>query len=133
LPPSVAANLFGRLELRRLLVHAPDFQAVFLEQIHDAQRQRVVRADDGEINFHFLREREQPRQIFRADVDTFDRRAVAGEVFLRNAGVARRAPHLRGVRRLCQFPDEGVFASARTDDENFHVKSCPQITRTAAD
>ena len=111
---------FGRLELRRLLVRPPDAQAVFLEQIHDAQRQRIVRPDDGEVGFLFLREREQLRQIFRADVDAFDRRAVFREAFLRDAGVARRAPHLRDVRRLRQFPDQRVLASARTDDENFH-------------
>ena len=64
----------GRLELRGFLVHAPDSQAVFLEQIHDAQRQRIVRTDDGEINFLFLRECEQLGQILRADVDAFDRR-----------------------------------------------------------
>ena len=58
----------GRLELRGFLVHAPDLQAVFLEQIHDAQRERIVRADDGEFNFLFLREGQQFRQIFRADV-----------------------------------------------------------------
>ena len=95
---------------------------MFLEQIHDAQRERIVRADDGEINFLFLREGEQLGQIFRADVDAFDQCAVFGEPFLRDAGVARRAPHLRGVRRLRQFPDQRVFASARTDDEEFHFE-----------
>ena len=52
---------------------APDAQAVFLEQIHDAERERIVRADDGEIDFLFLREGEQLGQIFRAEVDAFDR------------------------------------------------------------
>ena len=119
----------GRLELRGLLVRPPDAQAVFLEQIHDAQRQRIVRADDREFDFLFLREREQLRQIFRADVHAFDRRAVFGEAFLRDAGVARRAPHLRDVRRLRQFPDQRVFAPARTDDENV---SLPADYRTGS-
>ena len=30
---------------------------------------------------------------------------LAGQTFLRNAGVARRAPQLRGVRRLGQLPN----------------------------
>ena len=40
---------FGGLELGGLPVRAPDAQPVFLPQIHDAQRQRIVRADDGEV------------------------------------------------------------------------------------
>ena len=103
-------------------------QAVFLEQIHDAQRQRVVRADDGEINFLLLREGEQLRQIFRAELTHSTSCAVFRESFLRDAGVARRAPHLRDVRRLRQFPDQRVFASARTDDENFHFERLLQPT-----
>ena len=110
--------------MRGFLVHAPDAQTVFLEQIHDAQRERIVRPDDGEFDFLFPRECEQLRQILRADVDAFDRVAqpfAPGEPahFLRDAGVARRAPHLRDMRRLREFPHERVFASARTDDAEF--------------
>ena len=69
----VLGENLGRLELRGLLVRPPDAQAVFLEQIHDAQRERIVRPDDGEIDFLFLREREQLGQILRADVHALDR------------------------------------------------------------
>ena len=81
----------GRFELRGLLVHAPNFPTVLLKQIHDAQRERVVRADHGEINFIFLRECEQFRQIFGADIDALNRRRIFPEPFLRDAGVARCA------------------------------------------
>ena len=70
---SLGENL-GRFELRRLLVHAPDSQAVLLEQIHDAERQRIVRPDDGKIHFLLLREGKQLGQILRTDVDAFHRR-----------------------------------------------------------
>ena len=42
--------------------------------------------------------------------------AVFGQPLLRDAGVAGRAPHLRGVRRLREFPDQRVLASAGADD-----------------
>ena len=45
-----------------------------------------------------LREGAQAGQILRAEVDALDRRAVLGQAFLGDAGVARRAPHLRDVR-----------------------------------
>jgi hypothetical protein len=76
----------------RLSGSRPKSSVPFLEQIHDAERQRIVRPDDGEFDFLFPRECQQFRQIFRADVDAFDQRAVLGETFLRDAGVARRAP-----------------------------------------
>src|ERR1019366_6047107 len=108
------------LELRGFLVRPPYSQSVFLEQIHDAERERIVRANDGEVGFLFLRKREQLRQILRAEIHTLDQRRIFGESFLCDARIARRAPHLRDVRRLRQFPNQRVFASARTDDENFH-------------
>ena len=113
---------FGRLELRGFLVRSPDPPAVFLEQIHDAQRQRIVRPDDGEFDFLFLRKGEQLRQIPGAKVHALDERGIFCQPFLCDAGVARRAPQLCDVRRLRQFPHQRVFASARADDKNFHCR-----------
>ena len=103
---------------------------MFLKQIRDAQCQRIVRPDDSEFDFLFLREREEFRQIIRAEIDASDNGIVFREPFLRDAGVARRAPHLRGVRRLREFPDQRVFASARTDDKDFHVKAGRRLRRS---
>ena len=52
---------FGGLELRRLLVRAPDAQPCLLQQIHDAQRQRIVRPDDGEVGPVRLRKGREAR------------------------------------------------------------------------
>jgi hypothetical protein len=91
-----------------------------LKQIHDAQRERIVRPDDGEFDFLFLREREQPGKS-SALMLTHSTARHFWRAFLCDAGVAGRAPHLRDVRRLRQFPNQRVFASARTDDQNFHT------------
>ena len=85
-------------ELSGLLVRAPDAPAVLLPQIHDAQRQRIVRPDDREVGALLLREGTEPGQILRAEVDALDGRAVFRQAFPGDAGIARRAPHLRDVR-----------------------------------
>ncbi len=106
--------------MRGFLVRPPNPQAVFLEQIHDAQRERIVRADDGEFDFLFLREREQFRQIFGANVDAFDRRRFFASRSCAMPALPGAHQICVGVRRLRQFPNQRVFASARTDDQNFH-------------
>jgi hypothetical protein len=111
-----------RLELRRLLVRAPDALTVLLEQIDDAESQRVVRTDDGEGNLVLLCEREQLRQILGADADAFDRRLILRKSLFSDTRVAGRAPHARDVRRLRQLPHQSVLTSARTDDQNIHSR-----------
>src|SRR5215203_5615869 len=54
---------FRRLELRGLLVHAPNAEALRLKQIDDAECERIVRADDTEVRLFLLRERQQARQV----------------------------------------------------------------------
>jgi hypothetical protein len=85
---------FGRFKLCRLLVRPPNPQAVFLEQIHNAERERIVRPDDGEFDFLLLREREQFRQIICADVDALDGFLRFLRSLLFNSRIARRAPNL---------------------------------------
>ena len=99
---------FEDFELRRLLVHAPDLQAVLLKQIHDAKRQRVVRADDGEIHLLLLREREQLGQIFRANVDAFN-------LLIRIVRSSCAMPALPGAHHIC------VTCG---DCASFHTRAC---------
>ncbi len=106
--------------MRGFLVRAPDALAVFLKQIDDAEGERIIRADDGEFDFLFLREREELGQIFGGDINAFDRLPGLLKSLLLNSRVAGRAPHLRDVGRLREFPNERVLASAGTNDENFH-------------
>ena len=67
-----------------------------------------------------LREGAEARQIFGAEVDALDGRAVFRQAFPGDAGIARRAPHPRDVPRLRQFPDQRVLAPAGADDQDFH-------------
>ena len=111
---------FRGLELRGLLVRPPDAQAVLLEQVNNSDRKRVVRPDDRQVDPVLLREIEQLRQILRADANAFDRRLILHQPLQGDAGVGRRTPHPRDVRRLRELPDQGVFPPARTDDEDVH-------------
>ena len=106
--------------MSRLLVWAPDAPTVLLPQIHDAQRQRVVRPDDGEVGAVLPGEGEEAGQVFRAQVNALDGRAVLRQAFAGDAGIAGRAPHLRNMGRLRQFPNQCVLAPAGADDEDFH-------------
>ncbi len=40
-----------------------------------------------------------------------------------HSGIARRAEHFVDDFRLRDFPCEGVFAAARSDNKNFHARS----------
>ena len=109
------------LELGGLAVGPPDAQSVLLEEVHDAQRQGIVGADDGEVGAVFLDEGQQLGQILGVERDTLDGRVVAVEPLLGDAGVAGGAPEVGGVRGLGELPDQGVFAAAGTDHKEFHV------------
>ena len=89
---------------------------MLLEQVHDAERERVVRADDGEVNFRFLREREQCGQIFRADGDAFDTFRRTGSLPVRcfGLGQAGSLPYFllrdAGVALPCDVTVMGIRA-----------------------
>ena len=87
-------------------------QPTRLEQIDDAQAERELGADDGQGDPFGFGERGQPVQIVGRQIDRLG--------MLRDAGVARRAIHLRDVRALPELPDQGVLASAATDDQDLH-------------
>ncbi len=80
----------GGFELGGLLVRAPDAQAVLLPEVHDAERQGIVRPDDGEVGAVFLGEGAQAGQVLRAEVDALDGGAVLAP------GVPGRCRHCRG-------------------------------------
>jgi len=80
--------------------------------INHACRQRRFRADHGELNAFFQRERNQFRN--RSNGDVFQ------PLFRRRAAVAGRDIDLLDARRLLESPGQRMFASAGTDDEEFH-------------
>jgi hypothetical protein len=49
-----------------------------------------------------------------------DGAAIGAEAFKSSAGIAGGTPHLGGEGRLGQFPNHGVFATARADDKQLH-------------
>ena len=101
-----------RFELRGALRGAEDPQAVLLEKIDDARGERVVRADDREVDALILGKLHERRLL-----GDFQRDA-RGE--WRDAGIARRAKNRAHAWRLPEFPDERVFAPAAAEDEDFH-------------
>ena len=98
----------GGLEPGGLLVRAPDAQAILLEQIHDAQGEGVVGADDGEVGALFLGEGEQAGEVFGAEGDAFDGRAVLA----RRSWAMPALPGAHQSRVTC-----GDWAS-------FHTRAC---------
>ncbi len=111
---------FGRLELRALPVRPPDAERVGLEEVHHAQGERVIGTDYRQRRLVFACEREKGGQVIRGDGRALNRGAVAGEAFAGDAGVARGAEQFCNARRLGQFPNQGMLASARADDQNIH-------------
>ena len=111
---------FGGLEPGGFLVWAPDAQTVFVEQVHDAQGQGVVRPDDGEVGAVFPGKGLKGGQVFRAKADALDEGAVLCEAFLCDARVAGGAPEAGDVGGLRQLPNQGVLAAARANDQNLH-------------
>jgi hypothetical protein len=114
----VAEDLFGKrftaFELRGSLIGRENAQAPRLEQVGNAERERQLRADDGEIDIFFDRERGELLDLLNADGDKLGEFA--------NAGAARRAVNFRYARALANFPNQGVLASAAANDQDFHER-----------
>src|SRR5207248_10379789 len=87
-------------------------QPFCFEQIDNPGREWVVWSDNGELNPVSFGKAHELRQIVRGH------RNVLGN-FLR-AGISGRAKDTIGLRRLRQFPRQGVLATSVADDENFH-------------
>jgi hypothetical protein len=64
-------------------------------------------------------------QILSEDLNALDRNAVLGS-FPGNTRIAWSAPYLLGVRRLRQFPHQGVFPATRPNHQNSHAPKFKQ-------
>ena len=108
-------EILRAFELGGGLRGAEDFQPGGAEGIDDARGQRRFGADHGECDVVIA-------------ADEFDQRRNRGQrqvdeaVLGRRAAVAGRDKHLRNTGRLRELPRQGVFASAGTDDKDFHVR-----------
>ena len=87
-------------------------EAGLLEGVHDAEAERDLGADDGEVGAVLLRPGDEPGDVLGGDRDVGGDRG--------GAGVAGGAEKLRGGVVLVQLPGDGVLAAAVSDDENLH-------------
>jgi hypothetical protein len=83
-------------------------QATRLERVDDPVGQRVVRADDRQVDLLIGRPTDQPVDLARADRDQL------GD--LADAVVAGRAEERPAAGALAELPAERVLAPARADD-----------------
>ena len=90
-------------------------EAGLLENIRDSGGQRVIGADDGEVDFFVAGEFQK-----RLRVGDFQRHVARDRGGARVSGSADDFPD---AWRLFQFPGERVFASAAADDEDFHIRA----------
>ena len=87
-------------------------EAGLLEGVHDAEAERDLGADDGEVGAVLLRPGDEPGDVLGGDRDVGGDRG--------GAGVSGGAEELRGGVVLVQLPGDGVLAAAVSDDENLH-------------
>ena len=107
----------GRFQSGRQLARAEAAQAVRGECVGDAEHQRSLRPDDGQIDAFALRKRQQPSHVVRLHGN------VLHPLLALRTGIAGSDEHLRDARRLRGLPGQGMFATATTDHENFHLLS----------
>ena len=124
---SVFGKDFACLHLRRVCRRAERRNALFLQTIHAAQCQRIIRRHADKV--HLL--------VFCQCHNAFYvRRLHFGNAacHLRNARVARRTENLRHVFRFAQFFADGMFAPAAADHQYLHIFSpcLKSLVQTAA-
>ena len=104
---------FAGLEHGRRARGAEDAQTTLAQCVHNAQRERQFGADDGQAGLLGQGDLHHRVQALK----------VGGNAAsdLRDAAVARRAHHFSDSRTALHRPSQGVFAPARTQNQDFHV------------
>ncbi len=100
------------LELRRGARGPEDAQAARAEQIDNAEVERQLRPDDGQVDVLMHRQRGEPIDVAAADGDPSCDSA--------DAGVAGSADDFRHAGFGRQLPGERVLAAAAAHDEDSH-------------
>src|SRR6185295_1876934 len=99
----VLRERLAALYLRAVLAGPEDAHARGPQRVGESRDERVLRADDDEIDLLRLAELEQPRLIVRRE------RTVLG--YLRRPGVSGRCEERLAERTLGDLPAEGVLAA----------------------
>jgi hypothetical protein len=98
--------------------------SLFFQGIDQAEGQRVFRADDHEVCLKLLGGFYQGRDVVGLD----GQKVAEGG----HARVARGDEESRAAGRLFDFPGEGMFAAAGTDEENIHKNHEAKSSKTKA-
>src|SRR5262249_59665019 len=91
-------------------------QSLLREAIDHAERERHLRADDGEVDLPIAGKPGEPFEIVGRERD-------AGRD-VGDAGVPGRAPHSLHLRAPREPPGERVLAAAAADDAGAHARQC---------
>ncbi len=102
----------GAFDFRRAPARSDDAPARGLEHVGDAERERRLGADHGEIHILLLREIEKRIQILGRD------REVSALGFRGGARIARSQEHLGHAGAGGELPGDGVLAAAAADHEH---------------
>jgi len=90
-------------------------QSVFLQCIHHAHGQRIIRSHHGHPDIIAFCKIHNPADIRSADIDTFRQGS--------NAAVPRNTVQLCNPGTLTQFPDQGMFPAASAYHQYLHISS----------
>jgi len=111
-------ELFGKtltaFELRGGFCRTKSAPPATCEFVDYAEHERQFRAHDCKVGLNPIRQGDHRVEIFYVDGETLR--------IVRYAAIAGRAVDFRDPRRLPELPHQGVFASAATDDEDFHSR-----------
>src|ERR1051326_8831442 len=112
LPHELFREDLGAFELRGQAGGAEDREAALLELVDDAEGERKLGADDGEVHLQPLGEVGELDDVGHADVDAVGHRG--------DAGVPWGRVKFSDQRGLLEFPRDRVLARALPDDESPH-------------
>ena len=94
------------------------------ELVDNAEHQRELRADDGQVGPDLIRHRDHRVQAFQIDGEALG--------LFGNARVAGCAINFSRSRRLSKFPYERVLAASAAENENFHGAGHSGLLRVGA-
>ena len=111
----------------RILSWSEYAQSLYLKRIDNTADQRIIHADDGQVNLFFFRKSNELVKLHRCNIDTL--------CVLRNSCVSRSAVNLVYLRALCHLPGNRMLSSAASYNQYFHrsysfIFTCPSSTVT---
>jgi hypothetical protein len=100
--------------LRCFLIGAKDGDTGVTQAVTQTADQRRFRPDYDQANIVPSAERDDSRMIGDVEIYQFS--------LLRDPGIARRGKECIAIWRLRELPRQRMFATARTDEQDIHVR-----------